>query len=1014
VGLVADLIRVVLDAYAHHPYFMVLRFSGDPPVHPFIHQVELLLKAGFRRPVRILVGDEIGLGKTVEAIHIALSLAERWGARRILVLVPRILVDQWVSELRRFNVNARVLEGRDLARLQASLPEGWYVASIDLAKRQQYLDRIASVSWDTVVVDEAHRASVTRGRQTQRYQLVRRLAERSDVNLILLSATPHRGYEDDYLERLRLVDPYLSDDLGLLNTDEFYRLTLNSIVFRRTKLDVNDVYEKREVFKGCRFIARIIAASRVEEEFYEKLLSFLRRKFQELHVELGDSPKALPLLLTIIAKRASSSPYSAMLTLERVLERKARMVASMEELDREAESIVESYLGVGFEDYGLDELREPDEVVGEFASKCGVLLSERDLEDLRRLVELARSIVKEGDSRLKALVGILRERLGRGKRVVVFTEYKDTATYVYGRLRELLPEYWDSVALVTSEEVRLPGWAEPRRPSIEDLKRYLRMGRVKVVISTDVASEGLNLQVASVLVNYEPSWSPVKIEQRIGRVWRLGQERDVTAYTLLLAVDIDRDVVDILYKKLLALGRALNVTKVPLGEDVEIDMRSRDESIVVPAPAPESGGPGFSEYKALVAYLRYGRDGLLSYVNSIVAAISSLRMALEKSGLTRRAHSIAVDKLVEETGGFRGVEAWESLEGMLAAVAELLGYNVERREGKIYAGPYVASSPSDIYKILASIAGGYSRGGVRTPLCLTSSSETGYEELHLAKVTVELEGTPVYSELVGIGVLPGGSPETIRGPKLLKIIANTIRSGGLEATECSRDEGVELKVRLRARMIASNIAGMASKEFLEYIRGVEARGLSSSHSDWSPRGVGDYGLHAELLASIRYGGGGGVGGDVLKLLDAIVGEYDVRKFKVEREAVEALKRKLSRDFEIQDVHDRGWAYDLLLVRRSPVEPREHRIVEVKTWKHLDPRVGSIVVYTNSEKEYAEDCERRGVDYWLYIVDLRGPQPKIQAYKHPFKTGALKHIATITKNARRYHVYRLAREADEVY
>ncbi len=349
---------------------------------------------------------------------------------------------------------------------------------------------------------------------------------------------------------------------------------------------------------------------------------------------------------------------------------------------------------------------------------------------------------------------------------------------------------------------------------------------------------------------------------------------------------------------------------------------------------------------------------------------------------------------------------------MLTAVAELLGYNVERREGRIYAGPYVASSPSDIYKILASIAGGYSRGGVRTPLCLTSSSETGYEELHLAKVTVELEGTPVYSELVGIGVLPGGSPETIRGPKLLKIIADTIRSGGLEATECNRDEGVELKVRLRARMIASNIAGVASKEFLEYIRGVEARGLSSSHSDWSPRGIGDYGLHAELLASIRYGGG--VGGDVLKLLEAIVGEYDVGKFEVEREAVEALKRKLSRDFEIQDVHDRGWAYDLLLVRRSPVEPREHRIVEVKTWKHLDPRVGSIVVYTNSEKEYAEDCERRGVDYWLYIVDLRGPQPKIQAYKHPFKTGALKHIATITKNARRYHVYRLAREADEVY
>ena len=173
-------------------------------------------------------------------------------------------------------------------------------------------------------------------------------------------------------------------------------------------------------------------------------------------------------------------------------------------------------------------------------------------------------------------------------------------------------------------------------------------------------------------------------------------------------------------------------------------------------------------------------------------------------------------------------------------------------------------------------------------------------------------------------------------------------------------------------------------------------------------------LHAELLASVRYEAKGEVGGDVLKLVEAMVGEYDARKFEVEREAVEALKRKLSRDFEIQDVHEGGWPYDLLLVRRSPVEPREHRIVEVKTWKHLDPRVGSIVVYTNSEKEYAEDCEKRGIDYWLYIVDPRGPQPRIQAYRHPFKAGALKHIATITKNARRYHVYKVAREADEAY
>jgi len=246
------LLRTIIASFRHHPFFYILWIarSPEPPVEPFTHQAELLFWTSFRKPVRILVGDEIGLGKTVEAISIAKMLEERDGAGRTLVLVPPILIRQWVSELNRFEIDPRVMKrGEDVDRYHMQgFPAGWYIASIDLVKMIGHREKVLSVGWDIVIVDEAHRVGVKEHgesiEKTQRYEFMEEMSRRQGINLILLSATPHRGKVRDYIERLRLIDPSLKASAAELDSPSFYSLTWDVIVFRRTKVDVNEIYER--------------------------------------------------------------------------------------------------------------------------------------------------------------------------------------------------------------------------------------------------------------------------------------------------------------------------------------------------------------------------------------------------------------------------------------------------------------------------------------------------------------------------------------------------------------------------------------------------------------------------------------------------------------------------------------------------------------------------------------------------------------------------------------------------
>jgi len=973
-----SLLGKVVDGFSLHPFFFILNTKAYPFVFPFAHQAELLFRSAFRRPVRILVGDEIGLGKTLEAILIAKFLEKRDGIRRALFLVPRILIEQWRSELKRFGVHAKVIERENVHLLaQQNFPDKWYIASIDLIKKEKYKPEIIKIDWDIVIVDEAHRVGKTKSGQkdiTERYELVEELAKKTNRNIILLSATPHRGHPADYLSRLKLVDHYLVGREEL-DKSEFYRLTYNAIVTRRTKMDVNEVYERKQIFNRARFIARVINATEEEREFNDLLFKFLRDKLLKYYEYIEEEPRALPLLLALVTKRASSSPYAAVQTLGRILQRRSQVVsgkamtlfdASM--LDKEAEKIVESYLGLGFEDYSeveeQDKAVEPDDVVNKFAEKCSALLAEQDLSTVEKLFSLSKEIVDRGDSRLRSVLRLIREHLEKEDKVVLFTEYRDTAKYIYDRLNREMPDIVDKTALITSEKIVIPRWGSGKEPSIEDLKRHLQSGLIKLVISTDVASEGLNLQMANIVVNYEPTWSPVKAEQRLGRVWRLGQEKEVTAYTLFLAVRSDKDVLDVLYKKLLAWGRSLQESRVAIGEEVVIDMMTEEGSTVIPVDAAR-GTPKYSEYKALLTYIREGRSGLENYVQGIINALGSLKRSLEAVGLARRDIAFRTDRLLDEVlGDFRGEEAEKTLKELFIAAAKLKGLSPEVKGDRIFVGRYKLDNIYDFYSGMKSLLP--STDGMSKPVCILSSAQIeGFVELHLFKVTLYFKDKPVYSETVGLGV-KADSTKLLRGRKLIDIIIRALSPDQLvlDAQEYYVPEELLQDLKVRAsKEVLNKVVQSAVTELKKYMSELERLSLSSRHKDWEPRDQDAYGDMSEYLGVIIF-------------TTPKQGESGVSPSTKIEEIRGAMR--IAMEYERMSgrtPEDIGMKGHFNILSRNP-RTGEVRFIEVMGSPDLNPEV-------KLKEPESNVYTKEGISYWLYMIYGIGTEkPRLLAIQHP--------------------------------
>ncbi len=458
-------------------------------VLPF--QLEPVLAVARGLASRILIADEVGLGKTVQAGLIISELLERRPESHVLVVTPAGLRPQWQTELReRFTVEATLIDSVSITRHAAqwngnpwSIP-GVVLTSLDYIKRPEVVRGLEALVWDLVVFDEAHALA---GR-SDRAIAATMLAQRART-LVLLTATPHSGDDQAFIRLTSLGD--FSNRFPLL-------------VFRRTRLDVGMVTARRTVSIRVR-------PTPLESEMHRTLMSYARLVWTQSSATSGAR-----LAMTVLTRRACSSAWS----LARSVETRLRLLSVAGEPDL-------LQMPLPFDDSAAD-----DESPSAELSSPGLPDADEEKRGLQHLLRLAEQ-AQAHESKLRAL----RRLLGRAREpAIVFTEYRDTLHQLAHLLRDFSPVLLHG-GMTTSER--------------KEMLRQFVSGDARLLLATDAASEGLNLHHrCRLVINLELPWTPVRLEQRIGRVERIGQARRVHAVHLLASGTCEEESVAVLVARM--------------------------------------------------------------------------------------------------------------------------------------------------------------------------------------------------------------------------------------------------------------------------------------------------------------------------------------------------------------------------------------------------------------------------------------------------------------------------------
>ena len=527
------------------------RSFGNIAIEPRAYQLVPLMMAMRLPTVRLLIADDVGIGKTIESGLIVRELLDRGEIDRFTVLVPPHLCEQWQEELaNHFQIEATVVRSSTVKRLERELPPGtsvfeehpFTIVSLDYIKSDRHRDEFLRSCPDCIIVDEAH--TCTRGGtgvRHKRYELLKDLSQKASRHMILLTATPHSGDNEAFYNLLGLLDPAFKK-LGEMTDEARIRLrkqlALHFVQRRRPdidewhdqnlfpkKLDAEVTYRLTgawgELFDNVMHYAREIVASSEGESQFKQRLSWWA---------------ALALLRCV-----SSSPRAAVSSLRNRL-----MPAGESDM---AEDEVNRRIFDGTEDDLETEDIEPSSDIG------------REEETLNKLIEQAQALATPAkDPKLKRLIATLEPLMQEGFRPVIFCRYIATAHYVAEHLQKKFKQA--AVESVTGE-------LTPH----ERLERVQAIGENDrpILVATDCLSEGINLQdYFNAVIHYDLSWNPTRHEQREGRVDRFGQRSREVRAVMLYGEDnpVDGAVLDVILRKARTIKKELGVI-VPMPDDEE-------------------------------------------------------------------------------------------------------------------------------------------------------------------------------------------------------------------------------------------------------------------------------------------------------------------------------------------------------------------------------------------------------------------------------------------------------------
>lgn len=567
--------NAIRSNFNQDPLFAV----GSSKIDPLPHQLLAVYKYILPRPnIRFMIADEPGAGKTIMGGLVIKELLSRGAVKRILIVVPGSLTGQWQEELKiRFNEDFTIVNSEIL---QALGPRAWtqfdkIITSMDFAKNEVQKKRqkgkriirnsLLGVKWDLLIVDEAHKmnaewiAKTMRQKITRRYQLGQVLSESTD-HFLFLTATPHKGKSDSFRLLLKLLEPDSFDTAymdinSVLNQflDEGYPIFIRRLKEEMRKEDNTFIFPPRDA-KTITF-----TLSPLESVLYQQVTDYVRNIFNLAIFVGGQSRSSIGFMLKLLQRRLNSSVRAIHLTL---IHRKEKLEEILNNPDFD-KSIKELRFQIEKKTQEVEEAELNDDIppkkVEELHKEifCLTMASNRteletEINKLKKLIlSAAEAETEQCESKLYKLLELIEEKLG-SQQLIIFTEYKDTLDY----LLERIPENF-------SKGIIHGGMNLNERKIVQE--KFWRKD-IQILLCTDAASEGINLQCCWNLINYDIPWNPTRLEQRMGRIHRYLQDHECTFFNLVAIETSDGQpiaegqVVELIFKKLDVMREELGGT----------------------------------------------------------------------------------------------------------------------------------------------------------------------------------------------------------------------------------------------------------------------------------------------------------------------------------------------------------------------------------------------------------------------------------------------------------------------
>ena len=719
--LVSESYRIRM-AYLFDPLLAVHTSLIDPLPHQITAVYEDMLS---RQPLRFLLADDPGAGKTIMAGLLIKELMVRGDLERCLIICPGNLVDQWQDELyRRLHLPFEILTNDRLEAARtgnAFLEIPLLIARLDKLSRDVDVQiKLKQSDWDLVICDEAHKMSASffggEIKETKRRKLGKLISELTR-HFLLMTATPHNGKEEDFQLFMALIDGdrfegKFRDGVHVTDVSDLMRRMVKEDLL---KFDGTPLFPERLAYSVAYHL------SDLEAILYEQVTSYVREEFNRADALESEGRKGtVGFALTILQRRLASSPEAIYQSLRRRKEKLESRLREEELLKRGAEARVKSEDWVSpiteedmedLEDATDAEVEETEEKIMDLATAAQTIAElQAEINTLKKLETFALKVRQSGqDKKWEELSKLLQDNPemfdihGSRRKMVIFTEHRDTLSYLTDRIRTLLgrPE-----AVIT---IHGSMGRKDRKKAEEAFKQDKT---VQILVATDAAGEGINLQRAHLMVNYDLPWNPNRIEQRFGRIHRIGQTEVCHLWNLVAEETREGDVYLTLLKKLdaerEALGGAVfDVLGIALG--------------------------GTELRKLLIEAIRYGdqpevRSRLTQVVEQALDT-GRLKQLLEEKALVHDSMDISRVRQIREEMERAEARRLQPhfIESFFLEAFKLLGGSVREREPKRYEIKHVPAVIRNRDRII----------GIGEPVL------TRYERICFEKELISIPGKPI-------------------------------------------------------------------------------------------------------------------------------------------------------------------------------------------------------------------------------------------------------------------------------